>query len=131
MRTPSILAAALLLQVTSIHAANPCDTQNNTIEINACANQQFAEQDRLLNSAYQTLLKTLSPNKAAGATGDSPRAMLVAAQRRWIAFRDADCKAQQQVYAGGSIQTAVYLGCMKQRTEQRIKELQVKEWQGG
>lgn len=131
MRMPSILAAAVLLQITSAHAANPCDTQNNTIEINACANLQFAEQDRLLNSAYQALLKTLSPNKPARSAGESPRAMLVAAQRRWAAFRDADCKARQQVYAGGSIQAAVYLGCMKQRTEQRIRELQVKEWQGG
>ncbi|MCZ8074048.1 MAG: lysozyme inhibitor LprI family protein, partial [Paucibacter sp.] len=66
-----------------------------------------------------------------GIDGESPRAMLIKAQRRWLEFRDADCKAKYQVFAGGTIRNVVYLSCLRERTKQRIKELAPSEWQGG
>jgi uncharacterized protein YecT (DUF1311 family) len=35
------------------------------------------------------------------------------------------------LYIGGTVKTVVYFGCMRERTEQRIKELSAAEWQGG
>lgn len=128
-RTVFLAAAALLSP--NVWAADPCETQRNTIEINACAKQQFDEQDRLLNIAYQALLNAIPATNDPGISGESPRALLVKAQRRWVDFRDADCKAKYQVFAGGTIRNVIYLGCMRERTEQRIKELALSEWQGG
>lgn len=126
----ALLAAASILPLT-VWAADPCQTQSNTIEINACAKLQFDEQDRLLNVAYQALLKAVPAANDPGISGDSPRALLVKAQRRWVDFRDADCKAKYQLYAGGTIKNVIYLGCMRERTQQRIKDLASSQWQGG
>lgn len=127
------IAAAIsscVLPITA-WAADPCETQNNTLEMNACAQQQFKAQDKLLNQAYQAALKVVPAQNDPGIDGESPRAMLIKAQRRWLEFRDADCKAKYQVFAGGTIRNLVYLGCLQERTEQRIKELAPSEWLGG
>jgi uncharacterized protein YecT (DUF1311 family) len=47
-------------------APDPCKTQSNTLEINACAKQQFDAQDRTLNLAYQRLLAQLDNQVGAG-----------------------------------------------------------------
>ena len=123
--------ALLVLGSAPCRAADPCETQDTTLEINACAQQRFDAQDRLLNRSYRSLLEQLPATQARGVPGESPRALLVKAQRRWIEFRNADCKARAQPHAGGTIYTAVLLGCMQQRTEQRNRELAATEWQDG
>lgn len=126
------VAAAIGLALHSVAwAADPCDTQSNTIEINACAKQRFDEQDKVLNATYQALIKAVPAANDPGIAGESPRELLIKAQRRWVEFRDADCKAKFQLFAGGTIRNATYLECMQERTEQRIKELAAAEWQGG
>jgi uncharacterized protein YecT (DUF1311 family) len=127
----SLTTLVVLAATTPAFAGDPCDTAANTIEINQCAKQQFEQQDKLLNAAYQAALQVVPSVNEPGTTGETPRALLVKAQRRWVEFRDADCKAKYQVFAGGTIRNAIYLGCMRERTEQRIKELAPREWQGG
>jgi uncharacterized protein YecT (DUF1311 family) len=108
-----------------------CETLSNTIEMNACAKQQFDVQDSLLNRAYSRLIAELPATNSQGVSGDSPRKLLVTAQRKWLAFRDADCSAQEKVYQNGSARTVMFLDCLRERTEQRIKELEPAKWQGG
>lgn len=123
--------AVLSMLCPAVWAADPCSAPSNTIEENACAKYRFDEKDRLLNSTYQALLKQIPSEKDPASEGESSRGMLVKAQRRWVEFRDADCKAKYQLYVGGTIRTVMFFGCMVERTEQRIKELQVTEWQAG
>ena|SRR6218665_1781293 len=130
MKTPFAILLAVVA-AASAHAGDPCETEANTIEINQCAKQKFEQQDKLLNAAYQAALQVVPSANEPGTSGETPRALLVKAQRRWVEFRDADCKAKYQVFAGGTIRNAIYLGCMRERTEQRIKELATQEWQGG
>jgi len=130
MKTPFAILIALVV-TTSARAGDPCETEANTIEINQCAMQRFEQQDKLLNAAYQAALQVVPSANEPGTSGETPRTLLVKAQRRWVEFRDADCKAKYQVFAGGTIRNAIYLGCMRERTEQRIKELAPQEWQGG
>jgi uncharacterized protein YecT (DUF1311 family) len=127
----SLTTLVVLAATTPAFAGGPCDTAANTIEINQCAKQQFEQQDKLLNAAYQAALQVVPSLNEPGTTGETPRVLLVKAQRRWVEFRDADCKAKYLVFAGGTIRNAIYLGCMRERTEQRIKELAPREWQGG
>ncbi|MEO9383479.1 lysozyme inhibitor LprI family protein [Chromobacterium phragmitis] len=128
---PCLLA---LLALFASHAAlaedDPCKEASNTIEINECMQKQFDGKDRLLNDRYRELLQKLRADEARDkpAAKEKPSAMLVQAQRKWIAFRDADCGAKYQIYAGGTIRNAVFLGCKIERTEQRIKELEPKLW---
>jgi uncharacterized protein YecT (DUF1311 family) len=128
------LLGILLITLPSMswaQPADPCRTLSNTIEDRACANQKFEEQDRLLNQAYLAVLKVVSNTNPEGYSGDTARQLLVKAQRRWVEFRDADCKARRQVFVAGTVNVVVHLDCMSERTRQRIKELEAGGWQGG
>ena len=47
-----------------------------------------------------------------------------AAQRAWVAFRDAGCKgAMPMEWSGGSGTSAAVLICMREKTEARTKDL--------
>lgn len=87
-------------------AACPGKTQ---MEMNACAGIAYEQADKLLNQVYRKLDRT---------------AELVAAQRAWIVFRDAECTYQASIYEGGSMQPMAYAGCLQSLTEDRIKQLE-------
>ncbi|MBD1588256.1 lysozyme inhibitor LprI family protein [Pseudomonas typographi] len=96
-------------------AATPCAEATSTRALEQCAQQSLATADQALNSAYRDLLGHVSEPAA--------NTKLVAAQRAWVAFRDADCAAQYQLYEGGSMRNLALLGCKQQRTEERTRTL--------
>ena len=109
---------------TAAQTSDPCATQKNTIEINECGKLTLAQKDKLLNAAYQQLIKKLAPaNKVDSTNYGEVKKYLVEAQRNWLKFRDSDCKGQLTLNESGTIRGAVYFGCLTERTEQRTKEL--------
>lgn len=90
----------------STQAACPGDTQ---MEMNDCAAQAYDQADRRLSQAYKRLERTPE---------------LVAAERAWITFRDAECKFEAHAVEGGSMQPMVYANCLQSLTEDRIKQLE-------
>lgn len=133
MRTRSIQACAVpaILAAGFVHAQTPspdpcAPTAISTVEVNLCAQQRFDAADHSLNAAYTKLLSLLI-----GAHQKDTREKLLAAQRNWIRFRDAECAAEESVWAAGSVHTAIYLDCMRTHTVQRTNELDPSNWQGG
>ncbi|SUX30618.1 lysozyme inhibitor LprI family protein [Chromobacterium vaccinii] len=126
---PCLLA---LLALFASHAAlaedDPCQNASSTLEINDCKQKQFDARDKALNERYRELLNKLRADEAQSGAKDKPSALLIQAQRKWIAFRDADCNTKYQIYIDGSIRNAVFLDCKIERTEQRLKELDPKLW---
>ena len=109
---------------TQAPAADPCKTQDNTIEINECGKIELAKKDKELNAAYQALIKRLAPSDKSDDTNYTEiKKQLVEAQRNWIKYRDADCSAKYTLYEQGTIRGIVHLSCLKAKTEQRTKEL--------
>jgi uncharacterized protein YecT (DUF1311 family) len=49
---------------------------------------------------------------------------LIAAQRAWVKFREADCNAVYEQWKTGTIRTVMFIECMQKRAETRIKELE-------
>lgn len=101
-----------------------CGNAANTLEINACLQKQQEQTEAQLNQVYREVLAQIS---AESAQPDSPAQMkqqFIAAQRAWISFREKDCQAVYTFWSQGTIRNAMYLGCMRSRAEQRIKELQ-------
>ncbi len=84
-------------------------------EMNREAEQQFEAADRELNRVY----------KAAETKLDAEgKAKLRAAQRAWIAFRDAEAaRVADGEGRGGSIFPMIYAGTRKRLTDERIKQL--------
>jgi uncharacterized protein YecT (DUF1311 family) len=112
-----VLPLLLAVCATSSFALD-CDKAVSTSDINECARIGQEKVEKQLNVVYQDVLKTTAAPDAA-----EERKALIAAQRAWVKFREADCKAVYQKWAGGTIRGVMYTGCMQNRAETRIKEL--------
>ena len=129
MRLATLLFLAILARASPAAAGEPavdCNDIRNTYESNVCAERDFQAADASLNEVYKRVLAHI-----AGNGGDKPydsrtwSEAMKAAQRAWLAFRDADCKGVVPVeWAGGTGTTAAVLGCMSGKTRARIRELE-------
>lgn len=111
---------------TAFQPGEPCDSARTTMEMNRCSQEEYEAQDRLLNQTYQEVLRQLNTDYQ-----QPTREKLIKAQRLWVQFRDVDCSAQESLYDGGTVHTAVYLQCLRDHTAKRIKDLAPSKWQGG
>lgn len=109
-----ILGALLILPVASTMAAD-CSKAETQMEMNECAAGAYNVADKALNSSYRQVLKRMSGEQ---------KTLLQTAQRRWIAWRDADCEFITSATRGGSIHPMLISQCLQNKTEQRTKELQ-------
>ncbi|MEL6679004.1 MAG: lysozyme inhibitor LprI family protein, partial [Pseudomonadota bacterium] len=92
------------------------DPENQTtVGMVACISTEVTAWDVLLNETYRQTLATL---EEADATGDfiseETRRVpsLRAAQRAWIAYRDAECDLRYSLYGQGSLRTIVAANCL-------------------
>lgn len=99
------------------HAQEPvCNNDGSGRDTAVCAYGELAKADAQLNDAYQKTLVLLGSTDA--------KVALVAAQRAWVKFRDADCLVQDRIFQNGTMRAALVGSCLKDRTEQRTKELE-------
>ena len=102
------LLAAIFLGILTDGAKAACPGSNQ-MELGECASIEAKKADAALNAVYRKLEKTPE---------------LVAAQRSWIAYRDAECKYQYSRYEGGTIAPMIYSNCVTQLTTQRTELLE-------
>lgn len=108
--------------VSSSHAQHmnepdsPCAKIGITVDLAACLEKARASSDGELNAVYGALRKRLDPEEAK---------QLVAAQRLWIQYRDANCEAERDLYGSGTGRGPAYLACLEAMTRQRTNELRV------
>jgi uncharacterized protein YecT (DUF1311 family) len=91
----------------------PCGDKPNTLAIVECLQAKTKVSDQRLNAAYKALQARIDP---------AQRQPLLAAQRIWIQYRDANCGfygAQE-----GSIRQVQAAECMRSMTEERARELE-------
>ncbi|MCB1622812.1 MAG: DUF1311 domain-containing protein [Thiothrix sp.] len=120
----SIFLIAVLFPLT-LHAADvvECNPSGTQIELNVCASNDFATADKQLNDTYQELLKKEEKNVAF-------IVKLKAAQRAWIAFRDAEldamfaCQNEDAHVCWGSMMPMCYSSYKAKLTRERTKRLQ-------
>ncbi|HLJ71544.1 MAG TPA: lysozyme inhibitor LprI family protein [Roseiarcus sp.] len=94
-----------------------CPDQNQQ-GLNACANAAYKKADDALNGVYRETMRRLKDDAAAAK-------LLVAAQKAWIAFRDAECAFAASENAGGSIYPMVYAECLERLTKARTSALRL------
>lgn len=121
-----VLAAFCPLVADRGQAEPPdCTNAGSTVEINVCADKDYRAADEALNAVYKRVLERIADS---GSEPPYDRAgwerTVREAQRAWIAFRDADCKgAVPMEWSGGTGTTAAVLGCLREKTEARTKDL--------
>jgi uncharacterized protein YecT (DUF1311 family) len=115
MRLPILLIAGLLSSSAAV--AQECDRSDESqAGVNICAHEDYKTADAKLNETYGEIMKRLS---------DDPdgRKLLQAAQRAWIAFRDAECDFSTAGSQSGSIYPTLISGCLQSLTEARTEQL--------
>jgi uncharacterized protein YecT (DUF1311 family) len=106
---------ALLVPVLPVRAAD-CARAADQLTLNTCADASYRTADAELNRLYRQITGRLQGE------ADTAKA-LVAAQRAWLAFRDAECTFATADVAGGSIYPMIYSGCLEGLTRKRIADL--------
>ena len=123
LRLFSLCTLLCVMPACANEAIVDCANASSTPEINHCAKLELDEAERELNQAYQKLVKQLSQPDTETDNFTELRQSLKEAQRAWTKFREMDCDTQFLLYGSGTMRTVAYLGCMRERAEQRTKEL--------
>jgi uncharacterized protein YecT (DUF1311 family) len=107
----------------------PCFDAKTQLASNECFAQLYQETDAQLNVAYNRVVAFMKRNLATAQEQNSATQItynetamtkLLAAQRAWLAYRDANCNSVKFQYEGGSIQPTIWSQCMAETTQQRI-----------
>jgi uncharacterized protein YecT (DUF1311 family) len=129
MRTllPTAVLAAFALASPPAYAQDKldCKTAFTTVDLNACAEIELETADAALNAAYrQALAKIKKHDHEKPYDAKAYETAFRAAQRAWIAYRDADCKGVVPFIAGGgTATTGEILGCLTDKTKARTAEI--------
>jgi len=110
----SLLALAFL-------AAAPgpdCERAISQPDFNACAHASYRDADAALNRQWAATLRLV-----AGEDDAARVARLRAAQRAWIAFRDAHCDSLHFATIGASLDYMLNIHCRTRMTEERTRQL--------
>ena len=116
-------AFALMTALTPALAQEPrCNPSGNQAELNECAADDLIKADKELNTTWQALLRKEAADKVF-------IAKLRAAQKAWLAFRDAEleahfaCDSDNPRVCWGSMEGMSFLMRKKDLTQQRTKML--------
>lgn len=112
-----LLVAGLAAGMFSAPAfADDCDDAESQSAMTACYGDALKAADKALNATYGKIEHRLR---------DDPdtKKLLVAAERAWIAFRDAECAFSASGAEGGSIYPMTLSICMTDLTEARTAQL--------
>lgn len=111
-----LLAACILATFLLAQAAHAEDCANATTQaaMNSCAASAFTKADAALNATYAQVTSRL-------AHAPDTKRSLVAAQRAWLAFRDAECTFETASTVDGSIHPMLVSICRTGLTQAREK----------
>ena len=108
-------------------AAQPLDCGNavTQADMNECAARSSRDADAELNRLWPQVVRQMQTSDREGSSNGEGERRLRAAQRAWIAFRDAQCQLEGVEALGGSMESMLVYGCVAQMTERRVNELRV------
>ncbi|QDK33037.1 lysozyme inhibitor LprI family protein [Sphingomonas sp. IC081] len=113
-----ILPILLLASEPAIDCANAM-TQT---DMNICSYRDFQSADRAMNEAWGKAAAAAKAADRQGPGGNFNR--LLDAQRKWLAYRDAQCLAENGPREeSGTIWPLQQNGCLTELTEARTKQL--------
>ena len=107
-------ALSLVFGLMGSAALAACPGQSQ-LEMNECAAADYQRADAALNAAWGPA-KSFADNAGTGG-------QLLDAQRKWIAFRDAACLAEADLFRGGSIRPLIWYTCLTRLTQRRTEDL--------
>ncbi|WP_348536003.1 lysozyme inhibitor LprI family protein [Labrys sp. LIt4] len=92
----AVMGLAVVFAAGPAFAAGDCTNAENEAALNQCAGKSLKASDGELNTLYKQIQKRLNDD------ADKTK-LLVAAQRAWVAFRDAECNFSSAGVTGGTL----------------------------
>jgi uncharacterized protein YecT (DUF1311 family) len=105
------------------------DSAQSNDALKACANEDYALADNKLNQVYTKLIEQIKGNINPDAIDQSDAALetlnrLVASEKAWAGYRDAQCNFEGTVMIGGHGEAVVVTGCLSRLTKERARILE-------
>jgi uncharacterized protein YecT (DUF1311 family) len=115
-----------LLMAQALGCANPQTQTDMTL----CAGMASTQADAALNAQWRRTLANFHKMDVSAAaegpqTGPSYADALLASQRTWLQFRDAQCQVEGYEARGGSMQPQLVADCLARLTTERTKQLRL------
>ena len=132
MRVSILVAATICLGLAAMSAGHAQDKQvcadaQTTIEIGDCVRKEYEKADAELNAVWKKVMATFESNDYMPANARKDwKETLLASQRDWIAFKEADCKAVGFEWYGGTGQGNAITFCLLDHTTTRTKDLKAR-----
>ncbi len=137
----TVSAALAAFACTAAWSQSPADFSAIDAQLSACSEQRpdnpgvsnctviaNASANRRLNDVYLGALNALRhPGPTHAPYDPEVPKRLVAAERAWIAFRDAECNYQSTVALGGTGEGYAYVACLYAQTKARVAVLTAPE----
>jgi uncharacterized protein YecT (DUF1311 family) len=102
-------------------------------DLNNQAGRAAAAADAALNVQYRKTMAAMKKMDALNApdaqVGPSYQNALLAAQRAWLAYRDAECQLASYEFRGGSAMPMAHAQCLADLTNARTKQLKIEMWE--
>jgi len=113
-------------------AANAQTAQKSTAGENAQAYKAYIRADKEMNRVYHRQLKITEQyytayNEEKNTTYSSAKAALIASQKAFVAYRKKEGKYIEALHKGGAATPYYMYNQMKKLTEERIRQLQLKD----
>ena len=100
-----------------------CEFTGNSKADVACSYAKYQAAEARLITRYEQLLLELDNITEINPGRSELKPKLIAAQEAWIKYRESQCRAVEEWYAGGTLQDALYSDCLRSLSEKRIEEL--------
>ena len=113
----TVVAVLLIAGWAPLVRAADCGPDADQTTLSQCADEDYRAADAVLNERYRAVVRRLA---------DSPdaKALLTAAQRAWIGFRNGECAFVASSVAGGSVYPMIASECLAEMTRVRSAQLQ-------
>ena len=117
-----LVATLVALPALASAQETACNSSASQADLNDCAALAWQVADERLNEAYDWALVWARDADALDAEGGT-EARLRAAQRAWLAYRDANCQVNPEASGQGQMAPMLLYGCMEAMTTMRADEL--------
>jgi uncharacterized protein YecT (DUF1311 family) len=117
-RLAILLGLAALIPLSAAQADEACYKKaQSQAELTECSARDLKPVDDRLNKLYKDMEARLKGD-------DDTKKLLIEAQKKWVAFRDAECALTTIRTAGGSINAMNFNICLTDLTQRRAKDFQ-------
>jgi uncharacterized protein YecT (DUF1311 family) len=129
LRSPALAILVLLIAPGAAVAGQAaeqgidCKKAVSTPEVAVCASDAYDAADAKLNAAYKVAMASIAKRDLPPDVQKEFRKALVEAQRKWIAYRDAECEVTGYGWYGGTGRSTAIIECSRGLTEARTKAL--------